>query len=65
MTKEKKKLLSIIVPAYKQGKTIVKDLKQIEKTLQQIRYNYEVICVVDGKVDDTFEKAKKIISNKK
>jgi len=59
-----KKLLSVIVPAYKQERTIVKDLQNIEQVLKQIRYDYELICVVDGKVDRTFEKAKKLSSSK-
>ena len=64
MPRQKRRLLSVIVPAYKQGRTIVKDLTRIEKTLQQIRYDYEIICVVDGKVDSTFEKAKELSSKK-
>jgi len=60
----KRKLLSVIVPAYKQERTIVKDLLNIESVLKQIRYDYELICVVDGKIDRTFEKAKKISSPK-
>src|SRR4030042_5958536 len=60
----KTKLLSVIVPAYKQERTIVRDLRQIEKILQQIRYDYEIICVVDGKLDKTFDNAKRIESNK-
>jgi len=57
-----KKLLSVIVPAYKQEKTIVKDLENIESVLINSRYNYELICVVDGKLDKTFDKAKTIKS---
>lgn len=59
-----RKLLSVIVPAYKQEKTIGKDLRNIESVLKQLRYNYEIICVIDGRVDKTFEKAKKIASSK-
>lgn len=55
-------LLSIIIPAYKQERTIVKDLKNINSVLNDGRYDYEIICVVDGKVDKTFEKAKTIKS---
>jgi len=58
------KFISVIVPAYKQGKTIKKDLENIENVLKQIRFDYEIICVVDGKIDDTFEKAKRIKSSK-
>lgn len=58
-----KELLSVIVPAYKQEKTIVKDLCNIESVLKKSRYDYELICVVDGKVDKTFEKAESIKSD--
>lgn len=64
MAKAKGRLLSIIVPAYKQEKTIKKDLQRIENVLRQIRYDYEVICVVDGKIDKTFDNAKKARSRK-
>ncbi|MFC1790404.1 glycosyltransferase [Patescibacteria group bacterium] len=60
----KKKLLSVIVPAYKQSRTIQKDLKRIESTLKQIRYNYELICVVDGKEDKTYRNACRVRSEK-
>jgi len=59
-----KALLSVIVPAYKQQRTIVNDLKTIELVLRQIPYNYEIICVVDGLVDKTYERAKKLQSSK-
>lgn len=57
-----KKLLSVVVPAYKQGKTIRKDLENIERVLNKglNEIKYEIICVVDGLVDDTFEEAKKV-----
>ncbi|MBM3209691.1 glycosyltransferase [Candidatus Shapirobacteria bacterium] len=64
MLKRKKPLLSVIVPAYKQEKTIAKDLQQIENVLKQIRYDYEIICVVDGRVDKTYQNAKKTKSKK-
>lgn len=56
-----KKLLSVIVPAFKQGKTIRKDLENIGKVLDKGLNGviYEIIVVVDGLVDKTFEEAKK------
>lgn len=57
-------LLSIIVPAYKQEKTIIQDIEKIENVMSQLRYNYEIIVVVDGFIDGTFENAKKIKSPK-
>src|SRR6185437_4638949 len=60
----RKKLLSVIVPAYKQEKTIVKDIKNIENALSDLGYRYEIIVVVDGIVDKTYKKASTVKSNK-
>lgn len=60
----RKRLLSVIVPAYRQERTIVKDLSNIKSVLKQLRYDYELICVVDGMIDKTYEKAKAIESSK-
>lgn len=51
------KLISVIVPCYRQEKTIVADLERIKTVLDKLRYPAELICVVDGKVDKTLEKA--------
>lgn len=62
-----KELLSVIIPAYKQEKTIKKDLERILNTLEQGLsgdYDYELICVVDGILDDTRKIAKKVKSSK-
>lgn len=61
---DKKNLISIIVPAYKQEKVIKKDLFRIRKVMNKTRYDYEIIVVVDGFVDKTFQRAKKIKSRK-
>ncbi|OGE41637.1 hypothetical protein A3B45_03540 [Candidatus Daviesbacteria bacterium RIFCSPLOWO2_01_FULL_39_12] len=53
------KLVSVIVPVYKQEKTIVKDLKKIKDVLDKLKYPTELICVIDGKVDKSFTKANK------
>lgn len=55
--------LSVIIPAYKQAKTIVRDIQRIQKALIQIRYPYEIIVVVDGYGDGTYRSAKKIESS--
>ena len=57
-------LLSVIVPAYKQEKTIKRDLLNIIDTLENglTNVDFEVICVVDGKIDKTFSEAEKIKS---
>ncbi|MEK7502697.1 MAG: glycosyltransferase [Patescibacteria group bacterium] len=52
--------LSLVVPAYKQEKTIVKDLATLNNVLASLNTNYEIIVVVDGFLDKTFEEIKKI-----
>jgi len=54
------KLLSLVIPAYKQEKTIVKDLQNLNKVLSSLPYRYEMIVVEDGYMDGTGEKIKKI-----
>lgn len=54
--------LSVIVPAHRQAKTIVKDIKRIERVLTQIRYPHEIIVVVDGFADGTYRMAKQLRS---
>lgn len=56
--KKSNHFLSLIVPIYRQEKTIVKNLKAIQQVLDTIRYDYEIITVVDGMVDDSYKKIK-------
>lgn len=61
----KKQLLSVIVPSYKEGKTIKSDLETIDKTLSKglpEKYTYEIICVEDGQFDNTSEQVNHIKS---
>jgi len=60
MRKNKSHFLSVVVPAYKQEKTIVEDIKRIRETLEKMRFDYEIVVVVDGFVDKTYERAKKL-----
>jgi glycosyltransferase involved in cell wall biosynthesis len=62
--KLKTHLISVVIPAYRQERTIFKDLSQVMDVLKKIRYDYELIVVVDGRIDKTFENAKKIKSKK-
>jgi glycosyltransferase involved in cell wall biosynthesis len=51
------KLLSVVVPAYKQEKTIIKDIRNIENALVDLGSKYEIIIVIDGIVDETYKRA--------
>lgn len=53
----------MVIPAYKQEKTIVKDIKRIKSVLEKIRYAFEIVVVVDGRVDKTYSKARELESD--
>lgn len=56
-------LLSVVIPAYKQGKTIVRDIDNLYSALTSLPYKFEIIVVVDGYFDDTFKNAKGVNKN--
>lgn len=62
MPNVKPKMLSLIIPVYKQGKTIGKNLRFILLELKKINFPYEIIVVIDGNTDNSFEEAKKVQS---
>ncbi len=47
--------VSIIIPIYKQEKTIKTDLENICDTMSKTRWKYEVIGVVDGSPDSSYK----------
>lgn len=61
----KRKVISVVIPAHKAEKFIVKSLSRVKNVLEQIKYPYEIICVVDGRTDNTFEVAQKFAKDKK
>jgi glycosyltransferase involved in cell wall biosynthesis len=61
---KRKNLLSLIIPCFKQEKTIYKDLKRIKKALGEIELDWEIIVVVDGPADKSYQRAKKLKSRK-
>lgn len=56
-------LVSIIMPVYRHEKTIVKDVLGICDAMNDTSWDFEIIPVVDGFVDNSFEEAKKIKKN--
>lgn len=58
------RLLSIVMPAYKQEKTIIRDIKRIQTTLETLGIQYEILVVVDGLIDNTYKKALAVKSSK-
>jgi glycosyltransferase involved in cell wall biosynthesis len=58
MSIQKEHFLSLIIPAYKQENTIVDNVLHIKTVLDTIRYDYEIIVVIDGMIDQAFENLK-------
>lgn len=56
--------LSLVVPCYNQEKTIVRDIKKLIRTLNDLNVPYEIIIVVDGSMDKTYQNIKSIKSSK-
>lgn len=64
--KRKRIKISLIVPAYNQAKTIVRDIHRIQKVLSHLppHYLYEIIVVVDGKTDSTYARVRPMASSR-
>lgn len=56
--------ISLIIPTYKQEKTISKDILRIQSVMEQLRYPYEMIVIVDGITDNTYQRASKLQGKK-
>jgi dolichyl-phosphate beta-glucosyltransferase len=50
--------LSIIIPAYKEGERIGRNLLEIDRYLKSKDFSYEILVVVDGSPDNTAEVAR-------
>jgi dolichyl-phosphate beta-glucosyltransferase len=50
--------LSVVIPAYKEGERIGRNLLEIDKYLKGKSYTYEIVVVVDGSPDNTAEVAR-------
>lgn len=53
-------LVSVIVPVYKQEKTIKNDLKRMAACLKQADIDFELLAVVDGRQDNSFKEIKSL-----
>ncbi len=58
-----KKLISVIIPAYNEEKTIIATIKETIKVINKINgLNYEIIIVDDGSIDNTCALVKQLVS---
>lgn len=54
-----KKSISVVVPCFNEGKTICKNLEKIESFLSSHFFDFEIIAVNDGSVDNTEEELRR------
>lgn len=59
-----KRSLSVVIPAFKQGKKIIKDIKSIDTALRELGYDYEIIVVFDGAFDEECRKIERLNSER-
>lgn len=52
--------LSVIIPAYNEGKNIYSDLNKIIESLDKVTKDFEIILVNDGSKDNTLQEVSKI-----
>lgn len=57
-------MLSIVTPAYKEGEHIYANLQELIRAADDMGLPYEIIVVADGEVDDTYQQACRIESDK-
>lgn len=62
---EEQLYLSVIIPSYKEGERMGRNLLEIEKYLSNKDYNYEILVIVDGSPDNTAEIAQNYSSQVK
>lgn len=53
-----KPFLSVVIPAYKEGERIGRNLLEIDQYLKKQSYTYEIVIIVDGSPDNTAEVAR-------
>lgn len=54
--------ISMIIPSFKQEKTIREDVENLKRSLIDLPMNYEIIVVIDGNMDKTYEAIKDLRS---
>ena len=54
--------LSVIIPAYNEGRRLAKTLREIAKYLKAQSYNWEILVVSDGSKDNTAQVARQLFS---
>lgn len=54
------KKFSLIIPTYKQAVSIKKDVAEVISVLEKTNIDFEIIPVIDGRLDQSYQEAKKV-----
>src|SRR5437879_13500580 len=54
--------LSVVVPAYREGRRIFSNLTRLVGELDKLKVAYEIVVVSDGNTDDTVSEAGRVAS---
>ena len=54
------KYLSLIIPVYRQGKTIYQDIVSVIRELSTVSVPFEIIVVIDGTLDNSWKEAERV-----
>ena len=57
-------MISIVFPAYNEAERIEKAIKETEKFLKKINYDYEIIVAEDGSTDGTDKIVQRLVNDK-
>lgn len=57
--------LSIILPVHNESEVILRTLQEITHALQKQKISYEILCIVNGSTDDSYEKISKYAKRNK
>lgn len=57
-------MISIVFPAYNEAERIEKAIKETEKFLKKINYDYEIVVAEDGSTDGTDKIVQKLVNDK-
>lgn len=57
--------LSLVLACYNEGPTLVNSLKKIVKTLENLKFDWEIICIDDKSKDNTLQTIKNFAAKQK
>jgi len=51
-----KNMFSVLIPIYNEGERVQRNLREVKRTLDELKYEYEIIALDDGSTDDSYRR---------